>query len=163
MLGERGTLIRDETRSDEVINDGPTENHVSITLYENTVHTLRIQLDCAEQSHNILVDDGCSLGYHVDVWIDLNDDGSFDKTEYAVHHRSAVHDEMPQGTYNLQISIPSINDREVQTGPHRMRLRLIPSEVYTSTCGASDYSETREYTVYIIQQEARPGKFSSFT
>ncbi|CAF4097309.1 unnamed protein product, partial [Rotaria magnacalcarata] len=150
MAGQQGTVIRDETKSDILINDYQKLHHITATLYESSVTTLRIQLDCTEQSYDDSTDNGCSLDYDIDVSIDLNDDGNFDDDENRVDDRSANHDEMPQGTYDFKISIPAIDGRQIKAGPHRMRLRLIPSEIYTRRCGRSDYSEIREYIVNII-------------
>ncbi|CAM4935933.1 unnamed protein product [Rotaria socialis] len=151
MAGQHGTVIRDETKSDIRINDYQKLHHITATLYESSVTTLRIQLDCTEQSYDDSTDNGCSLGYDIDVSIDLNDDGNFDDGENRVDDRSTNHDEMPQGTYDFKISIPAIDGRQIKAGPHRMRLRLTPSEIYTRRCGRSDYSEIREYIVNIMQ------------
>ncbi|CAF3390052.1 unnamed protein product [Rotaria socialis] len=151
MAGQHGTVIRDETKSDIRINDYQKLHHITATLYESSVTTLRIQLDCTEQSYDDSTDNGCSLGYDINVSIDLNDDGNFDDGENRVDDRSTNHDEMPQGTYDFKISIPAIDGRQIKAGPHRMRLRLTPSEIYTRRCGRSDYSEIREYIVNIIQ------------
>ncbi|CAF1298282.1 unnamed protein product [Rotaria magnacalcarata] len=95
----------------------------------------------------------CDLDYHINVWIDLNDDGKFDESENRIHRRSRIDSETPRHGYNLQILIPLIDGINTRVGPHRMRLSLMRSEVYQRKCGNTDYSEIREYTVNIIPRK----------
>jgi hypothetical protein len=158
MAGQQGTEIRDETPTNGAIGDYQNRNYNTVTLYESTVNILRIQLDCAQQYRDDSLDYGCILAYHIDVWIDLNDDGKFDEVENRVHHRSLIHSQGPRGTYDLEICIPLIDGTNRKAGPHRMHLSLLPSEDYRKKCGNTDYSETREYTVNIVPKAICGGK-----
>ncbi len=152
MIGQDNTEIRDETSK----NENPLSN--SITLYENSVNGLRIQLDCSQQNDDD--DYSCSRVYLIDVLIDLNNDGRFNEIENRIHHRSLIHSEISNGIFNLEVSIPSIDGKNIKLGSHRMQLRLKPIEQFIKTCGKIDYSETRDYKVNIISKPICNGKFS---
>ena len=161
MTGERGTQIRDDMPTNALINDSQNQHHMAVTLYESTVYLLRIRLDCSWQLNSDLFDNGCNLAQDVNVWIDLNDDGEFDESEIRAPHRWPVTSYMADGIYDLQISIPEIDDKYIKTGRHRMRLVVMPSENYRRICGHADYNETREYTINIVPRMKYPGKYSS--
>ncbi|CAF4390889.1 unnamed protein product, partial [Rotaria sp. Silwood2] len=150
MAGQQNTEIRDETPTNAMINDYQNQHHFTVTLYESTVNVLRIQLDCAQQSQVNSLDNGCRLVYHVEVWIDLNDDGKFDELENRVLHRLLVPNRESRGIYDLEICIPRIDGINTKAGRHRMHLSLTPSEDYRKTYINADYKETRKYTVNII-------------
>jgi hypothetical protein len=161
MIGQQGTEIRDETPTNTAISIYRNRQHMSATLYESTVNVLRIQLDCSQQYRDDSLDYGCSLGYQINVWIDLNDDEKFDEVENRVHHRSLIQGQGPRGTYDLEICIPLIDDTNTRAGPHRMRISLMTSEDYRKKCDNTGYSETREYTVNVIPKAICGGKIYS--
>jgi len=158
--GAHGTQIRDETPTNAVINDYQSQHRHAVTLFADAIYILRIQFDCPRQYDSGSVETDCYLAYHVDVWIDLNDDGNFDESENRVHQRSPVDSETQGYAYDLQILIPVIDGMNTKAGPHRMRLRLMRSEAYQKQCGKTDYGETREYTVTIISRKRCEGKIS---
>jgi hypothetical protein len=158
MPGHEDTEIREQTLSNTVIGDNRNRRQTNVTLYESSVNPLRIQLDCAQQSNNRLLNDSCSLIYHINVWIDLNDDGKFDDSENRVLHRLLVSNQGQRGTYDLEVCIPSIDGTFTKAGQHRLQLSLMPSEDYRRTCSSIDDSETREYTVNIIPKATCEGK-----
>ena len=158
MIGEENTEIHDETPMNDALSVYYNRHHVTITLYEDTTNVLYILVDCARQSRVNSVESDCSLAHHVDASIDLNDDGEFDDTENRVRHRSLNNNQLLRSTYDLQISIPEIDGRNIKAGLHRMRIKLTPSEDYRLKCDNADYSETREYTVNIIPRIAYAGK-----
>lgn len=139
--GQEGTEIRDE-----VSNNRPSS---VVTYYENSVNSLRIQLDCGERTNDEF---SCSRVYYVEVSIDLNNDGLFDEVENRVHPRSLIHSETTQGTFQFEVSIPSIDGTKTKAGSHRMRLRVYPGKEFRKNCGTHDYSETRDYKVNIISK-----------
>ena len=155
MMGVQGTQIRDEKPTNNALGVYYNRDYLSVTLYEDTTNVLHIQLDCARQPR---VESDCNLAHYVEVWIDLNDDGKFDDTENRVRHRSSINNQILQNTYDLQISIPEIDEMHTKSGPHRMRIKLTPSEDYRLKCGNTDYSETQEYIVNIIPRIAYAGK-----
>ncbi|CAF4799195.1 unnamed protein product, partial [Rotaria sp. Silwood2] len=61
MAGQQSTKIRDETPTDVAISNYEIRHHITVTLYENSVNKMRIQLDCAQNSSDDLLDDSCSL------------------------------------------------------------------------------------------------------
>jgi len=158
MTGEQNTEIHDETPMNDALSVYYNRQHVTITLYEDTTNVLHILVDCARQSRVDSVESDCSLAHHVDVWIDLNDDGQFDNTENRVRHRSLNNNQLFRSVYDFQISIPEIVGTHTKPGPHRMRIKLTPSKDYLLKCDNADYSETREYTVNIIPRIAYAGK-----
>jgi hypothetical protein len=134
---------------------------MAITLYEHTVYLLRIQLDCASQLNRELFENGCNLAQDVNVWIDINGDGQFDKSEIGAPYRWPVTSYMAHGIYDLQIYIPIINDNYIRTRQHRMRIVVMQNENYQRTCGRTDYNETRDYTVNIVPRIRHLGKYYS--
>lgn len=160
--GERGTYIQDETQTNGGLSEYENRQNLAVTLFGDALYLLHIQLDCFRQygtdSHEI----DCNRAHHVDVWIDLNDDGRFDESENRVHRRSSIDIEAPEYTYNLQIFIPLSDGINTKAGQHRMRIRLMRSEAYQRQCGNTDYSEIREYTVNIIPRKRCEGKICLF-
>ncbi|CAF0730457.1 unnamed protein product [Adineta steineri] len=152
MDGEQDTKIRDKTPTNITTNDYKSRQNNAITLYENSVNKLTIQLDCSQRTDHILIDDGCSLTYNIDVWIDLNDDGKFDESENRIYHRSLKPSQGRRGAYDLEMSIPQVNGKNIKTGQHRMLLSLLPSEDYRKICNKTDYDEMRQYTANIVSK-----------
>lgn len=167
MTGELGTHIRDDTPMNTFVGENQNRHHLAVTLYENTVYRIRIQLDCDRPSSKGSYDINCNLAQDVNVWIDHNNDGTYDETESHVANRWPLHNSMGLGIYDLDISIPSINEWNMKAGTHRMRVVVMPSEEYHRKCGRSDYKEIREYTFNIIPRVAVAttygGKFFEFT
>jgi len=159
--GEQETQIRDVTPTNAAISDYQNRHQLTVTLLDYTIYIINIDLDCPRQYNSDSVEPDCSLAHHVDVWIDLNNDGKFDESENRVHQRSRIDIEARDYTYDLQILIPLIDGTNTKAGPHRMRLRLTRSEIYQRQCGNNDYGETREYTVNIIPRKRCAGKICS--
>jgi hypothetical protein len=159
--GELGTEIRDETLTNALSNEYQKRHSHTVTLFGYAVYLLRVQFDCPRQYGSNLLETDCTLAHHVDVWIDLNDDGKFDESENRVYRRSQIDSETPEYTYDLQILIPAIDGTGTKAGTHRMRIRLMRSEAYQKQCGKTEHSETREYTVNIIQRKRCQGNICS--
>ncbi|CAF1490319.1 unnamed protein product [Rotaria sordida] len=153
MAGEKGSHIRDDTPLNTVIREDQNRHHLAVTLYENTIYRIRIQLDCDQPSSRGSFNINCNLAYDVNVYIDLNNDGRFDESESRVPHRWPLRSTMTLGIYDLEIPIPSIDGLTTKDGSHIMRIVVKSSEEYNRICGRYDYSETREYTVNIIPKE----------
>ena len=160
MAGQKGTEIRDDKLASTALSDYRYQHHLGVTLYENTVYLIRIQLDCTWQLDRELFERGCNLAQDVSVWIDLNDDGHYAESEMSTPYRWPVTSYLPEGIYDLQIRIPSINSQYVRTGRHRMRLVVTSSEHYQRLCGRTDYNETREYFVNVISKSDHSGNYS---
>jgi len=155
MAGEQNTEIRDETSTNIAINDYNNRRHLSVTLYESSVYMLRVQLDCTDRQYRgDSLENGCNLAHYIELWIDLNDDGTFNETESRVYQRWA----RGGNAYDLEIGIPVIDGTNTKFGPHRTLLRMIPSYDYQRQCPNNDYSETRDYTINIIHKAACKGK-----
>ncbi|CAF4030022.1 unnamed protein product [Rotaria sordida] len=153
MAGEKGSHIRDDTPLNTAIREDQNRHHLAVTLYENTIYRIRIQLDCDQPSSRGSFNINCNLAYDVNVYIDLNNDGRFDESESRVPHRWPLRSTMTLGIYDLEIPIPSIDGLTTKDGSHIMRIVVKSSEEYNRICGRYDYSETREYTVNIIPKE----------
>lgn len=160
MAGEHRTQIRDESSSRLLTNDNYRNNgDHTIALFEDTIYLLRIQLDCNQAWIRDTEDRRCSLAYDVNVWIDLNDDGYFDHSENAAPYRWPLYSYTPEGVYDLQLYIPSINITHQTRGPHRMRLVITMNDQYRRKCGdAQNYEEIREYFVWIVPKTGQLGK-----
>ena len=158
MLGHHDTEIHDRTSTNATISDNQNQRHINLTLYENSVNALRMQLDCGQESRNGLLNDSCSLTYHINVWIDLNDDETLDDFENRVIPRSLVSSQGQRGIYDLEVCIPAIDGTHTKAGRHRMHLSLMPSEEYRRACSGVDYRETRQYEVGIIPKATCEGK-----
>ncbi|CAF1430287.1 unnamed protein product, partial [Adineta steineri] len=155
MAGEVGSEIRDDKVYDASTNTNQNQHHMTVTLYENTIYLLRIQLDCSTQMRTELTDTGCNLAQDVDVWVDWNDDGNFDASEIEAPYLLPVTSYLPQGVYDIQLNIPLIDERYIANRPHRMRIVVAPSENYRRTCNNyQEYSELREYNVNIISRKS---------
>ncbi|CAF1003553.1 unnamed protein product, partial [Didymodactylos carnosus] len=157
MAGEQGTQIRDNTPANTVPSQNQNRHHLAVTLYENAMYRLRIQLDCPQRSARGPFDKNCNLAQDVNVWIDLNNDGRYDEAESRVPYRWPLHGSMPLGIYDLEINIPIIDGQSTKSGSHGMRIVVMPSEEYRRKCGNTDYSETQEFTVNIILAVTRGG------
>jgi hypothetical protein len=155
MAGEQNTEIRDETPTNVAMNDYQSRRHLTVTLYESTVYMLRIQLDCTDRQYrDDSLENSCNLAHYIELWIDLNDDGTFKEIESRVYQRW-VRD---GNAYDLEIGIPPIDGTNTKSGSHRMLLRMTPSSDYLRQCANNDYSETRDYTVNIIHKAPCEGK-----
>jgi len=150
MAGQRGTEIRDDRPTGWGLNDHRTQHHLAVTLFENTVYLIRIQLDCNWQLDKDLFAKGCNLAQDVNVWIDLNNDGRYDESEIGAPYRWPVTSYLPEGIYDLQIRVPLINGHSIRSGQHTMRIVVAPTAYYLRTCGISAYNETRDYTVNTV-------------
>lgn len=157
MAGEQGTQIRDNIPTNTLISENQNRHHLAVTLYENTIYRLRIQLDCYQISGGNSLETNCNLAQDVDVSIDFNNDGRFDETEGRVPQRWPLRSSMPLGIYDFEIDIPVIDRMKTINGPHRMRIVVIPSEDYRRKCGNTDYRETREYTINVIPRATPRG------
>ncbi len=159
MAGEHRTQIRDDPSTRAMVSGNtPNQQHQTIILYENTVYLLRIQLDCSREWNSGANEYNCYLLYDVNVWIDLNDDGTFDSSENASPFRWPINSYTPKGVYDLQIYIPIIDERKTRSGPHRMQLVVTMTEQYRGKCANIDYRESRDYTVSIVSNTRKPGK-----
>lgn len=158
MAGEYRTQIRDDPSTRAVISrDTPHEQHLTIILYEDTIYLLRIQLECTQKWAGTYFKTNCTLPYDANVWIDLNDDGTFDDTENATPYRWPITSYIPQGVYDLQLYIPLLGGGTVKSGPHLMRLVVTLNEQYREKCGNDFYTETREYNVSIVRHGIQSG------
>ena len=156
MTGELGTHIRDDTPLNIIMDNNQNRHHLSVTLYEDTVYRIRIQVDCDPTSSRGDYDRQCNLAYDVNVYIDLNGDGNFDEREARVLRRWPLQSSVGLGIYDLNIPIPALSEI-LGTGVHRMRIVVVPSEEYNNKCGRSSYREVREYSVNIIPRSTYRG------
>ncbi|CAF1132089.1 unnamed protein product, partial [Didymodactylos carnosus] len=162
MTGELGTHIRDDTPMNTFVGENQNRHHVAVSLYENSIYRLRVQLDCDRPSSRGSYDTNCNLAQDVNVWIDLNNDGKYDEAESRVPHRWPLHSSMGLGIYDLEISIPVIDGQNLKSGIHRVRVVVMPSEEYHKKCGKTDYREIREYTFNIIPRTTYGGMMVVF-
>lgn len=158
MAGEKGTEIRDDLP--RISENSPYENehHQAVTLFENTIYLIRVQLDCRTQLDTELTRTGCNLAQDVFIAIDRNHDGRFDETEMGTPYRWPVTSYMAEGVYDLQLHVPTIQDTYTRQETSRMRIFVLPSNYYIRNCGYTAYNETREYEVTVIPTQRRTGR-----
>jgi hypothetical protein len=157
MAGEQGTQIRDNILTNVLLRENQNRHHLAVTLFENTIYRLRIQLDCYQVSGGALPDVNCNFAQDVNVFIDFNNDERFDEVESRVPQRWPLRSSLPLGIFDFEIDIPVIDRLNTRSGPHRMRIVAVPSEEYRKKCGTTDYRETREYTINIIPRTIHRG------
>ena len=153
MTGELGTHIRDDTPLNTLVSPNQNRHHLAVTLYENTVYRIRIQLDCDRPTSKGIYDTNCNLAREVNAWIDVNNDERFDETEGRFLNRGPLRTSVGLGLYDFEISIPAIDGRILRSGTHRVRISVSPNKEYQDKCGQNGNTELREYTFNII---ARP-------
>ena len=152
MAGEHRTQIRDDPSTRAVINRGSRhEEHLSITLYEDMVYLLRLQLECTRQRGKDWLLTNCTLPHEVNACIDLNNDGICSEGENAAPYRWPITSYVPEGVYDLQLYVPIIDGRRIKTGPHTLRIVVTLNEQYRTKCGNSFYREAREYNITIVR------------
>lgn len=156
--GEQETFIRDDASTNTAISGYNSRDKTAVTLFGDTIYLIRVRLDCPSLYGRDSLETDCNFAHHVDLWIDLNDDGKYDESESRVHLRSTIDGETPTHGYDLQIIIPGIDGMYTKAGQHRMRLGVMRSEAYRRNCGGADHSDTREYIVNIIPRRKCAGK-----
>ena len=112
------------------------------TGYED--HTSMMVVMTPGSTYTPTIYTGPTYEMHAEVWVDFNNDGSFDSTERIGGYNNYVDSQA------FSLVIPS----GAATGSHRMRLVTVYSVAsypYITPCPTSSYSygETRDYTTYI--------------
>ena len=83
-------------------------------------------------------------GDYIKVWIDWNNDGSFDGADEFIGYASSK---------ILSISLPS--NTIVQPGPHVMRI-ILTNDMNQNPCTEYEYGETEDYTINVVRPEGSP-------
>jgi hypothetical protein len=162
MAGEYGSRIEDDTRTDIISRNEQDRQDSSVTLFEDTTYRIHFQFDCNEERARFPSENACELSQNVKVWIDFNDNGFYD-AQNLVPRRSQSNIYIPGDSYDLDIYIPTIDDRNTKAGIHRMRFTVVPTEDYYRSCGLVQFDETREYAVNILTKAKYSGKSNLFT
>ncbi len=94
------------------------------------------------------------------IWIDFNDDGTFNETDEFVYHTEPIDD------VHVYINTDNFNlPGNCQLGTHRMRVRAVftaPPEITNNqlsgnqACTGFQYSETHDYIITIIEPTEAP-------
>ena len=158
LSGEQRTQINDEMKKCSSTNNYNDRSNTVVTLFDNMVYTLRIQLYCVQQYgyENLYnrdpssIETSCNNIYYVDVWIDFNSDGIFDQSKEQILSRNRYEDNRRATEYELSIAIPKIDGRNYLNGQHRMRIVLTSDKQNRKPCQNTGYGEARDYTVQII-------------
>lgn len=155
--GEQETYIRDETADMDSVSisfeNVQQSSSSSLTMYGETLYLMRVQLDCPRSESD------CNLAHHVNVFIDLNDDGQFDEFENRVYSRAPIDSESIKHGYDVQILIPTIDGIHTKIGSHRMQINVLRSEAYRIGCSDMGFSEKREYIIDVIPKVKCAGKY----
>ncbi|CAF4022052.1 unnamed protein product [Adineta steineri] len=144
MSGEQGSHIRDNILKD-ILSEKQNRHHLNVYLYENMNYQIRIQLDCLNKEN-------CNFVQDVNILIDFNNDNIFEQSESRIPHRSPLRSSIPFGIYDLNIYIPSVDEINIKSGQHRMKVIVKSSDEYINKCGNNDYYHTREYMINIISK-----------
>jgi hypothetical protein len=160
LFGEQGSQIRDETKICNSVNNYNDRSDLVVTLFENMVYILRIELYCVQQrsyknSYNqdsSLFESTCNSDQYIDMWIDLNDDGIFDENKERILSSDWHRDPQRKTAYDLDIVMPKIDGRYYLNGQHRMRIILTQDVRNRKSCYNTGYGEARDYTVQIISK-----------
>ncbi len=83
-------------------------------------------------------------GDYIKVWVDWNNDGSFDGEDELIGYASSQ---------TLDIEIPK--NTVVQPGAHVMRIIISP-DVNQSPCNEYQYGETEDYTINVVRPAGSP-------
>lgn len=154
MTGEEGSYILDDRRKNT--ND-QNRQYLTITLYEDTTYRLNIQFLCGRQLNRASASTICDVDQNINVWIDFNDNG-FEESERRIVSYSSSDRYRSSGQYDLDISIPSIDERYIKSGYHRMRLSATINKDYRRTCSKVRIRQIRDYTVHILPKARYQGK-----
>jgi hypothetical protein len=158
LFGEQGTQIRDEMKKCSSVNNYNDRSDLAVTLFDNKVYTLHIELYCVQQlryenSYNqdpSLFETSCQHARYLDVWIDFNNDGIFDEGQERMRPNDRYRDGRESNQYDLSIVIPKIDGINSLDGQHRMRIILTQDERNRRSCHNTGYGEARDYTIQII-------------
>ncbi|CAF4108937.1 unnamed protein product, partial [Rotaria sp. Silwood1] len=161
LSGEKNTQLRDETKTCSSTNNYNDRSNLAVTLFQNTAYTLHITLSCVQQSSygNTYIQDpyvfetNCRDARYVGIWIDFNNDGTFDDNTEQIVPNSWYRDDPHMIQSDISLTIPQIDGRYYVGGQHRMRIVLVQDARNRKTCQNSGYGEVRDYTVNIIQKE----------
>ena len=156
LLGEQGSQINDEMKECNPVNNYHDRSNVIVTLFDNMIYNLRIELYCVQSGENTnsynqdswLADTRCNYAQYLGVWIDFNNDGVFDENQEMIPNRQYDQDERTN-EYDLRITIPQTDGRNYLTGQHRMRIILSADQAMRRSCYSTGYGEARDYTVQI--------------
>ena len=92
-----------------------------------------------------------TVSLYDNIWIDYNDNQYEDEGETQLFQRYQSNtNNQNRNSYDFELYIPTINQREIRGGVHRMRLTVTPDDEYERECGLNNHKETREYTVNIV-------------
>ena len=161
IFGEQGTQIRDDIKQCSAMNNYHDRSNLAVTLFGNTVYTLRIELYCVaaqqsyENSYNQYLsptETSCNRAQYLGVWVDLNNDGVFDEDTERVLPSNPYEDGQQMTQYDLSIAIPKLDGRRYSNEQHRIRIVLVAEERNRKPCYSTGYGEVRDYTVQIIQK-----------
>lgn len=156
LLGEQGTQIYDEMKECNPVNNYHDRSNVMVTLFDNMIYNLRIELYCVQSGDDTnsynqdswLADRRCNYAQYLGVWIDFNNDGVFDENQEMIPNVQYEQDERTN-EYDLRIAIPQADGRNYLTGQHRMRIILSADQTMRRSCYSTGNGEARDYTVQI--------------
>lgn len=154
MPGEFNSKIEDDIRLNTFLSGEQNQQHIVVSVYEESYYRLRVQLDCGGQLDRDVSESPCSRSLSVFAWIDYNDN-NVDDREGLQLRRAWSENSTPTGVYEIEIRIPTIDGRDVKSGRHRMRVTVLPSEEFQRECKTVKHIEIRDYTIHIFPK-ARP-------
>ncbi|CAF4159763.1 unnamed protein product, partial [Rotaria magnacalcarata] len=97
------------------------------------------------------VETNCNIAHYLDVWIDLNNDATFDQSKELLFNDNQRNVGYINGDYDLNIAIPQTNGENRIVEPHIMRILLTREPNNRKPCYSDGYGEARDYTVHILR------------
>lgn len=147
--GEFNSKIDDDVRSNNFQSGMQNQQHMVVSVYEESYYRLHVQLDCGGHLDRSTLESSCSRSLSVFVWIDYNDN-NIDDREGLKLRRAWSENSTPTGIYEIEIRIPTIDGRDVKSGRHRMRITVLPTEEFQRECSHIKHIEIRDYTIHIF-------------
>jgi hypothetical protein len=108
----------------------------------------------AGTSYEVVISTGSFGGQHVAVWIDYNDNGSFELSERIGYTTTSING-------NSTAALPIYLDCQAPIGTHRMRVRMVWNTlgVDIDPCASYGWGETEDYDITITEAPACPTPF----
>lgn len=157
LTGERGSQIEDRERVCSSTNNYDDQRDLTVTLFDDTSYSLRIDLACAKQESDYgsaydepSSDSSCKQASYVDVWVDFNDDNVFDDARERLTSIDRSSSDSRQAQRTLTMYIPAIDGRYYLAGQHRMRIVLNHKEPSRGPCQNGGFGEARDYTIQVV-------------
>lgn len=101
---------------------------------------------------SIQVESNCNIKPFFAVWIDFNDDGTFDQNTEQVRYADDHSNSAYASEHQIKLVIPDLDGGYYRNKPHRMRIVMITDNRNVQPCYNTASGEARDYTVQIVSR-----------